>query len=125
MRKHFLWQVAVVLLASGPVAVAATVEPIAGKVSHSSGRGFQELNGPLLVAEGDIVMTGPDGDADIAFDNGCRQHIGPAQFVHVGTATACLDAAANSIDANTVTFAIPAVAAVAVGTAVLLKPASP
>jgi hypothetical protein len=64
-------------------ASAATVTSVSGKVSINRGSGFAQISSGTSVKPGDTVMAGPSGQAEIVYDNGCRQKVEPGSVVVV------------------------------------------
>jgi hypothetical protein len=128
MRKSVSLALAsVVLVASVLPSLAATVEQVAGKVSHNPGTGFKSVIGSTTGKQGDTVMTRAKSFADIVYDNGCVEHVGADSVVHIRTGEACLSSPSSPATATTpADFTVPVfIGAAAVGAYVLTKPASP
>jgi hypothetical protein len=65
-------------------AQAATLSQITGPVfTRSGGSGFHQITSPTQVSNGDTVMAGPQGSAQIVFDDGSVLTVAPGQVVTV------------------------------------------
>ncbi len=120
MRKSVsLTLAAAMLVASVSIAsAAATVEPTAGNVSLNSGNGYKNLSGATGAPQGSKVSTGPTGEANIIYENGCVEHVDPDKLVSVRTGELCLQSPLKpSAAINPVGFVVP-VAVIAVGACV-------
>ncbi len=107
------------------MATAATVEPIAGKVSLNSGKGFKDLSGVTSANRGAKVMTGPNSEATIVYEDGCRVHVAAGQVVSVTTSAICHAGAPTQVTAlPDATMAI-ALGVAGVAAVIALQPASP
>jgi hypothetical protein len=84
---------AVVALASGLVfgtaSLAATVVPVAGKLSINSGFGFRDVAGPVAGKVGDSVMAGAKGSGRIVYDDGCEVPVVPGRVVTITAESPC------------------------------------
>jgi hypothetical protein len=84
---------AVVALASGLVlstaSLAATVVPVAGKLSINSGFGFREFAGPIDGKVGDSVMAGAKSSGRIVYNDGCEVPVVPGRVVTITAESPC------------------------------------
>lgn len=83
-----------VLVASVSLSVAsfaATVSPIEGQLSISSGQGYRSVTGPTPGAAGDVIIASPGGSGEIVYDDGCRIRVVPGGVVTVAAKSPCRD----------------------------------
>ena len=68
---------------------AAKLSGINGGISVNTGGGFQRIRGVANLNPGDRIMAGPDGKAEIVYDDGCKVPVAPGQVVTVTTTSPC------------------------------------
>jgi hypothetical protein len=76
------------LLFAGAVQ-AATVDVLNGPVSLNQGNGFRSISSSASAAGGDLVMAGAGGQAEITYDDGCKQTVNSGETVSVGEVSPC------------------------------------
>lgn len=79
---------------AGPVfvlspAFALSVDVKKGAVSLSKGQGFEGITGSNSAEAGNIVMTGPNGEAEIVYDNGCHVIVRARRTVKIDEEPPC------------------------------------
>jgi hypothetical protein len=87
---------AAMVAASVSAASSATIQVVAGKVAHNGGTGFKAVNASKAAKQGDKVMTSAASEADIVYEDGCREHVRANRVVHVRTAAICQSETANA-----------------------------
>lgn len=75
------------IIASG--AQAASVSVVNGPVSLNKGNGFRFISSSAAVAGGDLVMAGAAGQAEITYDDGCKQTVNSGETVSVAEVSPC------------------------------------
>ncbi len=87
---------AVVAVASGlalsTASLAATIVPVAGKLSINSGTGFHDVAGPVEGNVGGSVMAGASSSGRIVYDDGCVVPIVPGRVVTITAESPCNNA---------------------------------
>ena len=78
-----------IALLAGNAAVAATLQPIEGKISVNTGAGFQPVSGEVNIKTGDTVMVSPEGSARIIYADGCAINVRPGAVVTIGQGSPC------------------------------------
>ncbi len=73
----------------GPAALAATVEPVQGKVSINRGGGYKPLSGPSQATAGVLVMVAPGGRARVVYDDQCSVAVKPGHVVAIAPEPPC------------------------------------
>ncbi len=110
---------AVAALASGIVlstaSLAATVVPVAGKLSINSGFGFRDVAGPVAGKVGDSVMAGAKSSGRIVYDDGCEVPVVPGRVVTITAESPCGNALGQATPDSASTTLAAAGAAAAVG----------
>jgi hypothetical protein len=107
---------AIAALVSGLVlstaSLAATVVPVAGKLSINSGFGFHDVAGPVAGKVGDSVMAGAKSSGRIVYDDGCEVPVVPGRVVTIAAESPCGNAFGQA-DGGSATAALAAVGALA------------
>lgn len=93
VSRQVLSTALVAYLATSAVALAATVQNVAGPVSLNNGNGFRAIASGAPANAGDVVMAGAGGSAQIVYDNGCVENVESGTTVNVGEAPACTQGA--------------------------------
>lgn len=87
---------AVVALASGLVfstaSLAASVVPLAGKLSINSGIGFRDVASPIEGKAGGSVMAGASSSGQIVYEDGCVVAVVPGRVVTITAESPCNNA---------------------------------
>jgi hypothetical protein len=68
---------------------AATVESVRGQLSVNKGRGFEPVNGRIVVKVGDSVMVSPDGAAIVTYPDGCKIDVQPGAVTTIAQLSPC------------------------------------
>jgi hypothetical protein len=95
---------------------AATVQPGQGSLSVNQGNGFQPINSRVDANVGDSVMVGPDGNASIVYDDGCKVDVQPGAVATIAPLSPCASGSNAQSDGNN-PYLMPLVAGAMVGAA--------
>jgi hypothetical protein len=79
-------------------AVAATVQPLAGRVYVDQGRGYAQVIAPAPVAAGAVVMVMVGGEARVVYDDGCTQKVEMGAVAVVAATSPCVAADFTVVD---------------------------
>lgn len=70
-------------------AQAASVSVLSGPVSLNKGGGFRSISSSASAVGGDLVMAGAGGQAEITYDDGCKQTVNSGETVSVAEVSPC------------------------------------
>lgn len=76
-------------IAGASAAQAATVSVMSGPVSLNKGNGFKAIGSSASAAGGDLVMAGAGGQAEITYEDGCKQAVNSGETVSVAEVSPC------------------------------------
>jgi len=101
----------------GTACLAATVEPVQGKLSVNQGQGFEQINGRIDANVGDTVMVSPNGSAIVSYPDGCKVNVQPGAVTTIAPMSPCASGsyASDDRDNGAAAYIIGAGAAAAVG----------
>ena len=109
MRKIIFGVAGFMVLASGSITMAATLQPLQGVIKLNGG----VVQGAHTVKGGDIVTAGATGSATIVYADGCTLKVDPGTTVQVPAESTCNFAATDFLIGG-------GVLAAAVGGAIIL-----
>lgn len=109
MRKFMFGVAGCMLLVSGSVTTAATLQSVQGVIKVNGG----VVHGAHTVKGGDIVTAGANGSATIVYPDGCTLKVDPGTTVEVPAESTCNFAATEFLIGG-------GVLAAAVGGAIIL-----
>lgn len=90
MRNQYLTVLVTAIAFTGVgAAQAATVTVLSGPVSLNKGNGFKSVGSSASAAGGDIVMAGASGQAEITYEDGCKQTVNSGETVSVADVSPC------------------------------------
>lgn len=83
-------------LALSPIADAASVTAVQGKLLINRGTGYAPVIGTLSVNPGDMLMASPAGRGEIVYDDGCHRAIEPGTVLAVTALSPCASTTAQN-----------------------------
>lgn len=69
--------------------LAATIEPVQGKLYVNAGQGFLPVNGRIDAHVGDAAFVDPDGVAMVVYPDGCKVTVQPGAVTTITPSSPC------------------------------------